>query len=267
MENFGGLHARSTGSSANRSSLRTGLLGCRSFRPSMRRVDAMRKRALRALEPTKQERHEERLDEDEGRQSQGEFEVALVDFEQNRGAEGPRLPSDVPAQDERRGHLRKGTPVPHEDGRRPTESGFPEKGDRPLGERRSARVDDLDDLRRKLCHGGDGQTGNQRRGEKRLPQENGDGCEEESEVPEGTLPTEEKVEEDAGNDRWKGVERIDDGPDRTASGKPLEDQQQTQGDAEQGAKRRRTDGDGDRQQGNVHEFIERDGHRSSSVGS
>src|SRR5207245_2344207 len=156
----------------------------------MRRVDTMRKRSLRALEPTKQERHEERLDEDEGRQRQGEFEVALVDFEQNRGAEGPCLPSDVPAQDERRGNLRKGTPVPHEDGRRHAESSLPEKGDRPLGERRSARVDDLDDLWRKLRHRGDGQTGDQRRGEKRFPQENGDGCEEESEVPERTLPTE-----------------------------------------------------------------------------
>src|SRR2546427_9816671 len=168
MENFGGLQARSTGSSANRSSLRTGLLGCRSFRPSMRRVDTIRKRSLRALEPTKQERHEECLDEDEGRQSQGEFEVALVDFEQNRGAEGPCFASDVPAQDERRGHLRKGTPVPHEDGRRHTESGLAEKSDRPLRERWSARVDDLDDLRRKFCPGGDGQTGDQRRGEAAL---------------------------------------------------------------------------------------------------
>src|SRR5947209_10338427 len=156
----------------------------------------MRKRSLRALEPTKEERHKERLGEDESRQCQGEFEVALIDFEQNRGAESPCLPSDVPAQDQRRGHLRKGTPVPHEDGRRHTESSLAEKGDRPLRERRSAGVNDLDHFRRQLRHGRDGQTGDQRRREKRFAQEDRNGCEEESEVPKGALaPEEERSEE------------------------------------------------------------------------
>src|SRR5881628_2129018 len=191
--NSGGLHVRSIRRSANRSSLHAGLLGCRSLRPSMRGVDAVRKRSLRALEPTKEERHEESLGEDESRQRQGKFEVALIDFEQNRGAEGPCLPADVPAQDQRRSHLREGTPIPHED------------------------------RRRELCDGGNGQTGNQGRREKRLPQEDGDRREEESEVPERTLPTEEKVEEDTGDDRWKGVQRVDDRPDRASSGKSLED--------------------------------------------
>ena len=76
----------------------------------------MRERSLGALQTTEEERHEERLDEDQGRQSQCEFEVALIDLEQNRGAESPCLPSNIPAQDQRRGHLREGTPVPHEDG-------------------------------------------------------------------------------------------------------------------------------------------------------
>src|SRR5207245_9048998 len=120
----------------------------------------------------------------------------------------PGLAADVRAQDERRCNLRKAPPVPHKDGRRHAESGLPEKGDRPLRERRSARVDDFDDLRRKLRHRGDSQTGDQRRREKRFTQEDGHRCEEESEVPEWTLPTEEKVEEDAGDDRWKGVERV-----------------------------------------------------------
>src|SRR6266571_4373116 len=104
--------------SASRSSLRADLLKYRSLQPVIRRVDAMRKRSLRVLEPTKEERHEERLGEDENRQCQGEFEVALIDFEQNRGAESPCLPSDVPARDQRRRPLRKGPPVPHEDRRR-----------------------------------------------------------------------------------------------------------------------------------------------------
>src|SRR5439155_301363 len=84
---------------------------------------------------------------------------------QNRGAEGPCLPADVPAQDQRRSHLREGTPIPHEDRRRHAESGLPEKGDRALTERGSTRVDDLNDLRRELCDGGNGQTGNQGRRE------------------------------------------------------------------------------------------------------
>src|SRR6058998_2240990 len=36
----------------------------------------------------------------------------------------------------------------------------------------------------------------------------------------------------AGDDRWKGVERVDDCPDRPASRKPLQDHQHAQGDAQ-----------------------------------